>query len=131
MADKIQAQPVVKKRISRTAGKPRKPSKSSKALRIPGLKAVDTIPRLEPGQYEDGESRAMDVMLMEQFNVAFSAGGFASDLGRTLDFVIAAQIDGSGLSIGSGLREECMRILKEEVRKARHVAEIRKGVPKA
>lgn len=135
MADEIRSGgPSRRGRIARSTGGakgPRKAAKGAKAYRIAGLKAVDTMPRLLEKDFEDGESKAVDRLVEGQFTESFSSEGFADDLQRAHAFVKELGAQGPAAAAHAGLHEECERILKDEVAKARYVASIRKGVPKA
>jgi len=57
MADQIGPNRVGMRRVSRTSNsKAKRSSRAGKSVRADGLKAVDTIPRLEHQDFEDGES---------------------------------------------------------------------------
>jgi hypothetical protein len=135
MADEIRAGGAGRKsRVTRsTGGKgPRKAGKGGKTLRVAGLKAVDTIPRLLEKDFEDGESKAVDRLVEGKFSEGFTGEGFAEDLQRAHAFVIELAAQGApGAGAHAGLHEECERILKDEVAKARRMADLRKGAPKA
>jgi hypothetical protein len=120
------------RRISRTGGPKGKRSLGvrGKNVRAYGLKQVDTIPRLEAEDDEDGESRGLARLLGEENEEGFTPGSFADDLQRTLAFVEALPSDVlSGKP--SDLYLECARILQEEVARARETAALRKAVPRA
>lgn len=109
------------KRTSRTRGK---------SARAEGLKQVDTIPRLEQQDTEDGESKGLARLLESEEGEGFTQGTFAEDLQRTLAFVAKLPLDAlSGKP--SDLHLECTRILNEEVVRARVTAALRKAVPRA
>lgn len=132
MADEIRTSRATTKRISRTPGaKAKKAGGASKALRIAGLKAVDTIPRLEEKDFENGESKALDSLVEGNALEGVTTEGFPEDLERARDFVRDFFAETPAVSGQGGLLEECERILKDEVAKARHMAMLRKGVPKA
>jgi hypothetical protein len=101
-----------------------------KSVRATGLKQVDTIPRLEPDEGGDGESRGLARLLGGEEEEGFTQATFTDDLQRTLAFVEALPPDAlSGRP--SDLYLECARILQEEVARAREVAALRKAVPRA
>lgn len=132
MADQIGPNRVGQRRISRTAqSKTKRTGRAgAKSVRVDGLKQVDTIPRLEAQDFEDGESKGLARLLGEEAEEGFTHGTFAEDLARTLAFVEALPPDAlSGRQ--SELHMECARILQEEVASAREMAAVRKGVPRA
>lgn len=132
MADEIRANRATTKRISRTPGaKAKKAGGGAKTLRIAGLKAVDTIPRLEEKDFQDGESKALDSLVEGNSLEGVTTEGFPEDLGRALEFARGFFADTPAAAGQGGLLEECERILKDEMAKARHMAMLRKGVPKA
>jgi hypothetical protein len=101
-----------------------------KNVRSYGLKQVDTIPRLEPDEDANGESRGLARLLGAYGEEGFTPATFTEDLERTLAFV-----QGLPSEPGSGkpgdLYAECVRILHEEIDRARHIALLRKAVPRA
>ena len=102
----------------------------AKAVRVDGLKQVDTIPRLEQQDFDDGESKGLARLLGEDDEEGFTHGSFAEDLQRTLTFIEALPPDAlSGKP--SDLHQECARILQDEVSRAREMAALRKAVPRA
>lgn len=132
MADQISPNRVAPRRISRTskAGAKRTGKAGGKSVRVEGLKQVDTIPRLEPQDFEDGESKGLARLLGEEGEEGFTHGSFADDLARTLAFVEALPPEPlSGRP--SDLHQECARILQDEVDRAREMAALRKAVPRA
>lgn len=132
MAEQIGPNRVGGRRISRTAqSKGKRTSRAgAKSVRVDGLKQVDTIPRLEAQDFEDGESKGLARLLGEEAEEGFTHGTFAEDLARTLAFVEALPPDAlSGRP--TELHAECARILQDEVARAREMAAVRKGVPRA
>lgn len=130
MADEIRAGGA--KRMGRTArtggGKgSHKATKGARPNRIRGLKMVDTIPRTMEKDYSDGESMAMDRLAGSGHSESFSGEAFEEDLQRAHAFVTELASHALQGSAPAGLHEECERILKEEVLKARFVAMARKG----
>jgi hypothetical protein len=132
MADQIGPSRVSTRRISRTTKSTTKRTgrAGGKSVRVDGLKQVDTIPRLEPQDFEDGESKGLARLLGEEGDEGFTHGSFAEDLARTLAFVEALPPEPlSGKQ--SDLHQECARILQDEVARAREMAALRKAVPRA
>ena len=132
MADQVGPSRVQPRRVSRTGGPKAKRTgrAGAKSVRIDGLKQVDTIPRLEAQDFEDGESKGLARLLGEEGDEGFTHGTFAEDLARTLAFVEGLPPDAlSGKP--SDLHSECARILQEEVDRAREMATLRKAVPRA
>ncbi len=132
MAEQVGPSRVTQRRISRTGGaKSKRASRAGgKSVRVDGLKQVDTIPRLEAQDFEDGESKGLSRLLGEEGDEGFTHGTFAEDLARTLAFVESLPPDAlSGKP--SDLHAECARILMEEVTRAREMANLRKAVPRA
>lgn len=132
MADEIRPSRVGPRRVSRTTttgGK--KSSKTGRSPRTAGLKAVDTIPRLEEQDFEDGESKGLERLLAAGNQEEFTSGGFVDDLKRALTFLQELPADPSMAGGRSELHEQCTRILMEEVSKAREMAALRKGAPRA
>lgn len=131
MADQIGPNRVAPRRISRTgAAKGKRAARAAGNARSEGLKAVDTIPRLERQDFEDGESRGLARLLAGDGDEGFSGGARVEDLTRTLAFLEGLPVDAhSGRR--PELHEECARILREEVERARELASQRKGTPRA
>ena len=132
MADQIGPSRAQPRRVSRTGGPKAKRGGGArgKNVRASGLKQVDTIPRLEPHDDEDAESRGLSRLLGQEEEEGFTPATFTEDLQRTLAFVEALPPDVlSGKP--SDLYLECARILQEEVARAREVAALRKAVPRA
>jgi hypothetical protein len=132
MAEQIGPNRIGGRRISRTGqAKSKRASRAgAKSVRVDGLKQVDTIPRLEAQDFDDGESKGLARLLGEEGEEAFTHGTFAEDLARTLAFVEALPPDAlSGRQ--TELHAECARILQDEVARAREMAAVRKGVPRA
>jgi hypothetical protein len=132
MSEQIGPNRVGMRRVSRTgSAKSKRSSKASgKSLRVDGLKAVDTIPRLEHQDSEDGESKGLERLLGEDPEEGFTNGNFVEDLARTLVFLENLPVD-SQTGRRLDLHEECARILQDEVSKAREMANLRKAVPRA
>jgi hypothetical protein len=132
MADQIGPGRVQPRRIQRTGGPKAKRGTGvrGKSVRAYGLKQVDTIPRLDPRDEGDGESRGLARLLGEDGEEGFTSGSFADDLQRTLDFVEALPKEGAPGQPGE-LYLECARILQEEVARARQIAALRKAAPRA
>ncbi|HLP42190.1 MAG TPA: hypothetical protein VK465_11825 [Fibrobacteria bacterium] len=123
---------VQSRRISRSGKSDTKRSsrKGAKSVRVEGLKQVDTIPRLEQQDNDDGESKGLARLLESEIAEGFSQGTFADDLQRTLAFVERLPLDAvSGRP--SELHLECARILQAEVTRAKETAALRKAVPRA
>jgi hypothetical protein len=132
MADQIAPNRTQTRRVSRssTSKVKRGTGAKGKNIRAQGLKLVDTIPRLEPDEDQDAESRGLTRLLGEESEEGFTQGTFADDLQRTLAFVEALPPDVfSGKH--SDLYVECSRILHDEVDRAREIATLRKAVPRA
>lgn len=120
------------RRISRTGKSETKRTSRAKgkSARSEGLKQIDTLPRLEQQDIEDGESKGLARLLDGESVEGFSQGTFAEDLQRTLAFVEKLPVDMlSGRP--SDLHLECSRILNEEMVRARATAALRKAVPRA
>ena len=132
MADQIGASRTQTRRISRTGKSESKRGSrtGAKSVRAQGLKQVDTIPRVEPQDTEDGESKGLARLLEGEGGEGIAQGTFAEDLLRALAFVESLPLDAlSGKP--SDLHLECARILHEEMVRARETAALRKAVPRA
>ncbi|MDB5104463.1 MAG: hypothetical protein JWP91_2152 [Fibrobacteres bacterium] len=132
MSEQIGPNRVGMRRVSRsTSAKSKRSSRSGgKSVRVEGLKAVDTIPRLEHQEFEDGESKGLERLLGEDPEEGFTNGNFVDDLARALVFLESLPFD-SQTGRRLDLHEECARILQDEVSKAREMAALRKAVPRA
>jgi hypothetical protein len=131
MADQIGPNRVGMRRVSRSnSAKSKRSSRAGKSVRVDGLKAVDTIPRLEQQDFEDGESKGLERLLGEDPEEGFTNGNFVEDLVRTLTFLENLPVDAQS-GRRTDLHEECARILQDEVFKAREMANLRKAVPRA
>lgn len=103
----------------------------AKKKRATGLKAVDTIPRLDRLELEDADSAGLDRFLGGEPGEGFSQTYFVNDLLRVLDFLETLPSEGRLPGGHPDLHLECMRIVKEEVERARELAAMRKGAPRA
>ena len=132
MADEISPGRLGGRRVSRTtAGGVKKTSSRKKSSKASGMKAVDTIPRLEDYPDDDSESATIEKMIGDDWPEDLNGSAFAEDLGKILAYVKGLPLEERGAGSGGDLLEECSRILQEELDKARDVAASRKAMPRA
>lgn len=132
MADEISPRRLGGKRVSRTStAGAKRASRGKKSGRMTGMKAVDTIPRLEDYPSDNSESAAIEKMMSGEWPAELNGSAYADDLGRIMAFVEGLPLTQKGSGIEGGLLEECFKILQEEFKNAREVAAARKVMPRA